>query len=83
MEEKPKPWKILSPKIKATGLSPIKSSAIKKLSAIPFGTFCSAYENFTPISLPSPKTFLKFSMSLGLVIIKISLIPANKSVVIG
>ena len=38
IEEKPKPWKMLSPKISATESSPMNFSAIMKLSAIPLGT---------------------------------------------
>ena len=54
-----------------------------KAWAKPSGDGCSAYSNFTPNWLPSPKRRLKPGKSNGVDIMSISRIPANINTDIG
>src|SRR5439155_22629749 len=56
---------------------PINSAPIVNAWAIPLGSACTLYENFTPICEPSPSSDSIIGRSRGVEMIRISRIPAR------
>ncbi len=71
------PYSKLSPKIRHTVSSPIKSSPIRNASARPLGACWTAYEIVRPTAEPSPSKRSMFGVSCGVEITKTSRIPAS------
>jgi hypothetical protein len=71
---------MLSPRIMATASSPMKSAPTMNASASPRGVACAAYSNRQPNCVPSPSRRRNWSWSWGVVMTRISRIPAIISV---
>jgi hypothetical protein len=71
---------MLSPRIIATASPPMKSAPMMNASARPRGVAWAAYSKRQPNCDPSPSRRRNWSWSSGVVMIRISLIPAIISV---
>ena len=71
---------MLSPRISATGSSPMCSSPIRNAWARPSGEGCTAYVIEMPNCEPSPRSRTNWSASWGVVMTRTSRMPASISV---
>ncbi len=74
---------MLSPSTSATGSPSRNSAPTRNAWAIPFGSAWVAYRNDTPNLLPSPSSASNRGRSTGVVMIKMSRMPACIRVAIG